>query len=93
MVEIPCRKKPCPNCPFRRDAMRGWLGAERMAQILDQARFVCHKDNGLQCAGHMLIKGEANDFVRLAGRLRIDLKLRGRALVFDSERACVEHHR
>ena len=46
----------------------------------------------MQCAGHMLINGQDNAFVRLAGRLRIELDLSGSELVFESKEACIEHH-
>lgn len=63
-----------------------------MPEILEGDSFVCHKNNKLQCAGHMLIKGKANSFVRLAGRLRIDLPLSGRKLIFETEQDCISHH-
>lgn len=92
MTSLPNCKKPCANCPFRKDAPEGWLGSERMAEILDQGSFVCHKKQHLQCAGHMLINGENNQFVRLAKRLNIPLDLSGRELIFDTRAQCVEHH-
>lgn len=63
-----------------------------MADILNGATFVCHKKMHLQCAGHMLLKGERNDFVQLANRLGFDLDLSGRALVFETEADCIAHH-
>jgi hypothetical protein len=63
-----------------------------MPEILAGDSFVCHKNTKLQCAGHMLIKGGANAFVRLARRLRIDLPLKGRHLVFETEQECIAHH-
>lgn len=92
MASLPNVKKPCGDCPFRKDTLNGWLGAERMTEILDQQSFVCHKKNHLQCAGHMLMKGESNSFVRLAGRLNIKLDLSGKDLVFDSYDECIDHH-
>lgn len=92
MASLPNVKKPCGDCPFRKDTLNGWLGAERMTEILDQQSFVCHKKNHLQCAGHMLMKGESNSFVRLAGRLNIKLDLSGKDLVFDSNEECIDHH-
>ncbi len=73
--------------------MQGWLGEDRMTEILKARSFVCHKKQHLQCAGHMLIKGNENDFVDLANRLRMDLELTGRELVFDSDQECIEHHK
>lgn len=53
---------------------------------------MCHKKTDLQCAGHMLIRGQENDFVELADRFRMDLGLKGEELVFESEMDCIEHH-
>jgi len=59
---------------------------------LKQDSFVCHKKTDLQCAGHMLMNGENNGFVRLAKGMGLSLKLSGRELVFKSSSACIEHH-
>lgn len=90
--KLPHIKKPCANCPFKKDTLKGWLGAERMRGVLGAETFVCHKKTDMQCAGHMLIKGEGNAFVLLAKRLGILLKLTGRDQVFDTEEACISHH-
>lgn len=94
-MKLPNTKKPCKDCPFRKDSLKGWLGSERMAEILDQGSFVCHKTlhtTRLQCAGHMLIKGDENQFFALADRLGIELELSGRELVFDNDQDCIDHH-
>jgi hypothetical protein len=94
-TSLPNVKKPCKDCPFRKDAIKGWLGEERMREILGADSFVCHKTlktTRLQCAGHMLIKGEGSAFVQLAGRLGIELQLSGREEVFEEEGQCIEHH-
>lgn len=93
VIRLPHIKKPCSECPFRKDTLKGWLGESRMVEILGQDSFVCHKRKDLQCAGHMLIKGPDNAFVRLAQRLSIPLPLTGREEVFHSHEACVEHHK
>lgn len=41
-------RKPCVDCPFRKDALPGWLGAERSQEIADallteDKTFACHK--------------------------------------------------
>lgn len=41
-------KKPCRECPFRTDSLKGWLGKERAADIIDgmyvkDQTFSCHK--------------------------------------------------
>jgi hypothetical protein len=92
MTALPNCKKPCANCPFRKDVPEGWLGSERMAEIIEAGSFVSHKKTHLQCAGHMLINGESNEFVRMANRLKIPLELSGRELLFDTGDQCIEHH-
>jgi hypothetical protein len=64
-----------------------------MSEIFDADSFVCHKNTELQCAGHMLIKGQENSFVRLAARLGLDTGLTGKELVFESKNQCIEHHK
>lgn len=93
MASLPNVKRPCEHCPFKKDTLKGWLGADRMSEILDSGSFVCHKKQHLQCAGHMLIKGNENDFVKLAGRMNISLELSGHELVFDNKQDCIEHHK
>lgn len=92
MTNLPNVKKPCKDCPFRKDSLNGWLGKDRMTSILDSGSFVCNKKTHLQCAGHMLISGQKNDFVRLASRLGVDIELSGEELIFESREACIEHH-
>jgi len=89
---LPHMKRPCRDCPFRKDTLRGWLGKERMEEILSEDSFVCHKRTDMQCAGHMLIKGADSAFVRLAGRLKIPLDLCGREVVFAKASECIDHH-
>lgn len=92
-MNLPHCKRPCADCPFRRDSLKGWLGAERMKEILAQPSFTCHKtDKALQCAGHMLIRGKKNQFVELAGRFGIPLKLSGKELLFNNEADLIGHH-
>ncbi|KZN20479.1 MULTISPECIES: DUF6283 family protein [Pseudomonas] len=93
MSKLPHIKKPCRDCPFRKDTLKGWLGEERMTEILAADSFVCHKKTYMQCAGHMLINDAANGFVRLAGRLGIELDLSGKEHVFESRDACIAHHK
>lgn len=90
---IPCIKHPCKDCPFRKDTLKGWLGEARIAEILEQDTFVCHKATTRQCAGHMLLKGSDNAFVRVAEAYKIDLGLTGRELIFDNEQDCINHHK
>lgn len=100
MKDLPNQKRPCANCPFRKDSLKGWLGSERMEEILNQGVFACHKTlnrgdrNRKQCAGHMLIKGKENEFVELAHRLGMvkEMGLSGEELIFDTERELIDHH-
>ncbi len=94
-MQPPHCKAPCAKCPFRKDTLSGWL-ENSIELILKQDSFVCHKHrkrNKKQCAGHMLIKGNANAYVRLAAKMDVDLQLQGRELVFDTEEQCIEHHK
>lgn len=91
-VKLPNMVKPCKDCPFRKSAPKGWLGRQRMTEILHAESFVCHKHREKQCAGHMLIKGEENTFVMLAKRLNIPVTLSGQELVFDKADECIDHH-
>lgn len=73
--------------------MKGWLGEQRTAEILAADSFVCHKRTDMQCAGHMLINGNGNAFVRMASMLNIALDLSGHEQVYASRAACIEHHK
>ena len=98
MEKLPYCHAPCRDCPFRKDAPKGWLGEERIRIILAQTAFPCHKTiNGyesdrLQCAGHMILKGNKNDFVALAKALNIQLNLKNQDAIFETEPDCIEHH-
>jgi len=91
-INLPNVKKPCKDCPFRKDSMKGWLGTDRMTEILDSDTFVCHKKMDLQCAGHMLLLKKENIFYRMAQAMKIDLGLSGEELVFDNKKDCINHH-
>ena len=92
MVKLPNCTKPCSNCPFKKDTLAGWLGKERMTEILDGENFVCHKNHKLQCAGFMLIQGDRSIFNRLAKAMRLDTRLSGLEKVFDTKEECIKHH-
>ncbi len=95
MLSLPNLQKPCKDCPFRKDTLRGWLGATKMEEILNHKAFVCHKTlniTRLQCAGHMLMLGDSNDFVDLAHRMNIPLSLSGSELIFQTKEECIKHH-
>lgn len=90
--KIPHVKQPCSNCPYRKDARKGWLGKERMSDFLAGDNFLCHKNHKLQCAGHMIIKGDRNVIVRAAAMLEMPITLEGQELVFETEAECIAHH-
>lgn len=92
MVDLPNVKKPCKDCPFRKDSLGGWLGGKRMKEILKSDSFVCHKKTDFQCAGFMHIQGERSKFVRLAGIMGLDTKLTGKELIFETKEECIKHH-
>lgn len=92
MSSLPNCKKPCAQCPFRKDTIKGWLGKRAIEEIIKSDTFVCHKKRHLQCAGHMLINGERNTFVQIANRLNFPLGLSGRELIFDTREECIAHH-
>lgn len=58
-------KKPCKDCPFRKDSLKGWLGKERASEVANYANndktFPCHKttrgkeSSEQQCAGALLL--------------------------------------
>lgn len=92
-VNLPNRKTPCKDCPFRKDCLKGWLGGSRIEEILQNDSFVCHKNHELQCAGHMIIKGNSNVFVRTASAMNLDTELKNKHLIFENENDCVKHHK
>lgn len=91
-MRLPNVKKPCKDCPFRKDGLKGWLGKERITEIIDQNSFVCHKKTDLQCAGHMILNKDKNVFYRVAGRMGLNLELSGNELIFNTKQECVNHH-
>lgn len=92
-MKLPNCNKPCKDCPFRKDTTKGWLGEDRIKEILNSNSFVCHKATDLQCAGFMIIKKEESTFVALSNKLKIDLNLKGQDLIFDTKKECIDHHK
>ncbi len=96
---LPHMKKPCKNCPFRKDTAPGWLGSDRMNEICSASSFVCHKTtqgslkDRKQCAGHMILNGDKNEFVSLAKAMHIDVSLSGKNLIFPNIEDAVDHHK
>ncbi len=92
-MDLPNIKKPCRECPFRKDCLKGWLGENRITEILKSDSFVCHKNVQFKCAGFMILKNNENSFFRLAERLKIKIYLRGHELVFNTKKQCINHHK
>jgi hypothetical protein len=104
-MNLPYMKKPCNNCPFRKDSKQGWLGLKRIKEILKQDTFVCHKtleydDEGnnlnnttlKQCAGHMIHRKELNVFYRLLKIIKLENTIKGHNLIFSSTKELMKHH-
>lgn len=91
-MRLPHCTHPCKDCPYRKDTQKGWL-SHRIEELLGAKSFVCHKNNNLQCAGHMIINGTDNEYVELANKLQLDLGLRGKELIFDNKQDCINHHK
>jgi hypothetical protein len=85
-------KQPCSDCPFRRDALRGWLGGAepevyaRMAHS-DQV-ILCHTLLGAQCAGSAIYRANV---CKLAASEALRLPP-DRKAVFTSPSEFVSHH-
>lgn len=98
-MKLPHRSRPCNDCPFRKDSPPLISLADRLETIARHDVHTCHKtqdlpdDKKLQCAGHMLVKGDENTFVQLATRFGYELNLSGADLVFDSVDSMIKHHR
>jgi len=92
-MNLPNCKKPCKDCPFRKDSLKGWLGERRIKEIVNSDSFVCHKNHSLQCAGHMLLNNESNAFYNTAMLMGVSLNLSGSELIFDSKDECLKHHK
>src|SRR5690606_17867909 len=89
---LPYMKAPCGNCPFRKDVMKGWLGADRAREIVECDNFVCHKKNQMQCAGHMHV-ARTNIFVTLVINLyKIVPPIKNVGVLFESSEDFINHH-
>lgn len=79
-------KKVCNQCPFRKDAPKGWLGAKRITDIVTETiegdkYFVCHKTLDLPssdqklCAGKLILEGRENPYGNSSTRVGMALGL------------------
>ncbi len=80
------RTSPCKTCPFRSDCTKGWLGLERMQDIINTTifgdlPFICHNTTFLPeskqqfCAGKLILEGRINPGASLHTLLGMDLGL------------------
>lgn len=91
-------KKPCENCPFRKDSQGlRFLGEKRAKEILEsneEEGFVCHKtihgkmEERRQCSGAMIItkkQGTNQPFINLHKALTgEDIELLDEDIIFDN---------
>jgi len=98
MKKIPMVKKPCSNCPFKKDTLKGWLGHDRADDIANCSSFTCHKtgDTGKgprkQCAGFMILKQEESDFYRLLNHAARQFLMKHNNDIFESKEDFIKHH-
>lgn len=91
-------KSPCADCPFKKTSTKHWLGRSRMTEIIESDSFVCHKTTSKklidrkQCAGHMILTGNHNIFVRIETISKRSMGLTGRELIFNTIDECLDHH-
>lgn len=86
-------KRPCSDCPFRRDSLHGWLGGYLPEMFTNAAhgeeRMPCHLVKGMQCAGAGIFRGN----VFKSPRNKELLTLRpDREVVFSSTQEFIQHH-
>jgi hypothetical protein len=86
-------KKPCSDCPWRRDALPGWLGpfnAQNWARIAStDALIECHVFVGPQCAGAAIIRANMCKLPRDPDVLRLPAD---RVKVFSNTREFIDYH-
>ncbi|AYQ57033.1 hypothetical protein MS2017_1343 [Bathymodiolus thermophilus thioautotrophic gill symbiont] len=89
-------RKVCGNCPFRKDSPKGWLGSDRMSEILNSEIFHCHKTTSATlgknktnqiCAGHLALSDRS--FAKRIGYTAREADLK---LLFKTQNNCIKHH-
>lgn len=67
--------KPCSDCPWRRDAVPGWLGnqtpEEWQARIHGESELRCHTVSNQQCAGAAIMRANVCKLTRNRAALRL----------------------
>lgn len=98
MKKIPMVKKPCSNCPFKKDTLKGWLGADRAEEIANAHGFTCHKTGETgsgprkQCAGFMILKQEESAFYRILNHAARQFLIEQNNVIFDNKEDFIKHH-
>lgn len=86
--------RPCGDCPWRRDALPGWLGSLTIDEWLrathGEARIDCHTLRGVQCAGAAIYRGNVCKSPRDPKILRLPAD---RTTVFASPTQFIDYHR
>lgn len=86
-------KKPCSDCPFRRDALAGWLGGQTpehfMRLAMSDSPEPCHATIGPQCAGIAIFRANICKVPRDPEVLQLP---RDKEAVFAWPNEFIEHH-
>lgn len=86
-------RRPCGDCPWRRDSLKGWVGGLTADQWLRAAhgedRIDCHTRRGPQCAGAATYRGNVGKLPRDQELLRL---APDREAVFSRPDEFLEHH-
>ena len=57
-----------------------------------QVSMGCRREQNAECAGHMLMNGSKNFYVRILQRIEPDYALSGRELIFKDEKSLLAHY-
>lgn len=61
-----CKKQPCNNCPYRKDAPLRLWAVEEFEDLLESEKdmigkvYMCHKKDGKACTGFVMMQDENN---------------------------------
>lgn len=84
---------PCSDCPWAREALKGWLGGSSVEEWLDCARgddpVPCHALKGAQCAGLAVFRANIAKLPRNPETLRLPAD---RERIFATPAEFAEHH-
>lgn len=87
-------KKPCSDCPWRRDALPGWLGGftpeSWVATAHSDSLVKCHTIRGPQCAGTAIYRANVCKVPRDDKALRLPAN---RDQVFGTPIEFLTHHK